>query len=166
MTKDEFIKQVVPLGEKLFRLAFRMLEDSDSAKDLLQESYLKLWEIRDDLKKYNNLEAFATTVIKNKCLDKIKLRKKTIDIMQLKNETERNDYEYNESFSEIKKIMQTLPKQQKRIVELRDIEGYSNEEIADLMDLSVNNVRVQISFARKKIKEDLVKIYEYGIAKH
>lgn len=168
MTKEEFVKEVVVFGDKMYRIAFRLLENSESAKDVLQESFLKLWEKRNEISKYRNVEAYVITVIKNKCLDKLRLIKQTVDISSLSAETRKTEsnYDYQESTNEIKKIIQKLSKQQQSIIELRDIEGFSYEEIADLLDLSVNNVRVNLSYARKKIKEELEKIYNYGLSQH
>ena len=60
-------------------------------------------------------------------------------------------------------IIQTLPEQQRSIIQLRDIEGYDFEEIAELLDMNENAVRVNLSRARKKIRESLTvsKTYEY-----
>ncbi len=168
MTKEEFVKDVVVFGDKMYRIAFRLLENSEAAKDVLQDSFLKLWEKREEIKKFRNTEAYVVTVIKNKCLDKLRLVKQTLDISNLPAETKKSesDFDYQESTIEIKKIIHSLPKQQKLIIELRDIEGYSYEEIGELLDMSVNNVRVNLSYARKTIKEKLQKIYNYGLSKH
>lgn len=168
MTKEEFVKEVVVFGDKMYRIAFRLLENSESAKDVLQESFLKLWEKRNEISKYRNVEAYVVTVIKNKCLDKLRLVKQTVDISCLNAGTNKleSDYDNQESVKEIKKIIQNLSKQQRLIIELRDIEGYTYDEIAELLDMSVNNVRVNLSYARKKIKEELEKIYNYGLSQH
>ncbi len=166
MTKEEFHKEVIPSGEKMYRIACRLLENSEQAKDTLQDTFLKLWEKRNEIRKYSNIEAFAITVLKNKCLDKLRTKKHTVDINYLKDGTHKSEsnYESQESMTEIKKLIQKLPKQQKLIIEFRDIEGYSYEEIADILDMTVNNVRVNLSFARKKIKTELEKIYNYGLS--
>jgi RNA polymerase sigma factor (sigma-70 family) len=166
MTKEQFVNEVVVFGEKMYRIAFRLLENTELAKDVLQDSFLKIWEKRDELKKYRSIEAYVLTVIKNKCLDKIRLKKMTVDIYSVPIETHNSvlDFENKESSIEIKKIIQTLPQVQKLIVELRDIEGLTYEEISELLDMSVNNVRVNLSLARKKIREQFENIYNYGLS--
>jgi RNA polymerase sigma-70 factor (ECF subfamily) len=165
MTKDQFVNEVVVFGDKMYHIAFRILENSESAKDVLQESFLKLWEKRNEISRYRSIEAYVITVVKNKCLDKLRLAKQTVDINSIHAEINKPDfdYEHKESANEINKIIQTLPKQQKKIIELRDIEGLEYEEIAEFLDMSVNNIRVNVSIARKKIKEELEKIYNYGL---
>jgi len=167
MTKEEFQKQVIPMGDKMYRIAFRLLGNSETAKDVLQELYLKLWEMRGELHKMTSIDAFACTVLKNKCLDKLRLQKDTVDVDILNTMGNKPEaaFEKNEGVAEIRKLMQMLPDKQKIIMQMRDIDCCTFEEIALLVDTSVNNVRVQLCIARKWIKEELMKIYNYGIPK-
>lgn len=165
MTKEEFQKEVVPMGDKLYRMAFRLLGNHDSAKDMLQESFLKLWEKRGELQHLSSIDAFACTLLKNKCLDKLRLKKPMTDVDELKSMGNNPDavFDRNESLSEIRKAMQLLPEKQRLIMQMRDIDGFSFEEIAMLSETTVNNVRVQLCNARKWVKEELIKVYNYGI---
>ncbi len=166
MNKEEFKKEVLPLSEKMYRLSFRLLNDTELSRDCVQESFVKLWENKSRLKKINNIQAFAFTIIRNMSIDKLRQAKRINEfannaVIQV---TESN-YEFIESKDLIKKIIQSLPRQQRLIIELRDIEEFSYAEIADTLDLSINNIRVNLSIARKKVKEEFVKIYNYGLAK-
>jgi RNA polymerase sigma-70 factor (ECF subfamily) len=165
MTKEEFQAQVIPMGEKMYRIAFRLLGNSEAAKDVLQELYLKLWEKRSELHEMNNIDAFACTVLKNKCLDKLRLRKETVDVEILKSfgNNPEATFDLSEGVTEIRKLMQKLPDKQRIIMQMRDIECCTFEEIAELVETSVNNVRVQLCIARKWIKDELIKVYNYGI---
>jgi RNA polymerase sigma-70 factor, ECF subfamily len=167
MTKEEFQKQVIPMGDKMYRIAFRLLGNSESAKDVLQESFLKLWEKRNELQNIISIDAFACTILKNKCLDKLRLYKDMVDVDELKtigNNPEAS-FDQQEGIAEIRKLMQILPDKQRIIMQMRDIDCCTFEEIALFVDTSVNNVRVQLCLARKWIKEELVKVYNYGIPK-
>jgi len=165
MTKEEFQRQVIPMGDKMYRIAFRLLGNAETAKDMLQELYLKLWEMRTELSKMNNLDAFACTVLKNKCLDKLRKLKDTVDADVLKSLGSNPEaaFDLSEGVAEIRKLMQHLPEKQRIIMQMRDIECFTFEEIALLVDTSVNNVRVQLCLARKWIKDELIKVYNYGI---
>jgi RNA polymerase sigma-70 factor (ECF subfamily) len=165
MTKEEFQKEVMPMGDKMYRIAYRLLGNSESARDVLQELYLKLWEKRNELHQLSSIDAFACTVLKNKCLDKLRLQKPTIDIEVLNTHGNNPEaaFDHMEGISEIHKIMQLLPERQRIIMQMRDIEGCSFEEIALLADTTENNVRVQLCIARKWVKEELMKVYNYGI---
>ena len=165
MTKEEFQKEVIPLGDKMYRMAFRLLGNSESAKDVLQELFLKLWEKRGELHKLSSIDAFACTVLKNKCLDKLRLQKPVVDVEilhSLGNNPEAA-FDHIEGLSEIRKVMQMLPERQRLIMKMRDIDGCTFEEIALMTDTTENNVRVQLCIARKWVKEELMKVYNYGI---
>lgn len=165
MTKEEFQKEVIPLGDKMYRMAYRLLGNSESARDVLQELFLKLWEKRTELHKLTSIDAFACTVLKNKCLDKLRLQKPVIDVEILNTYGDNPEaaFDHNEGISEIRKVMQLLPERQKLIMQMRDIDGCTFEEIALLTDTTENNVRVQLCIARKWVKEELMKVYNYGI---
>jgi RNA polymerase sigma factor (sigma-70 family) len=165
MTKEEFQKEVIPLGDKMYRIAFRLLGNSESAKDVLQELFLKLWETRDELNKLSSIDAYACTVLKNKCLDKLRLQKNMVDVEILKSQGDNPHaaFDRNEGISEVRKVMQMLPEKQRLIMQMRDIDCCSFNEIALLLDTSVNNVRVHLCSARKWVKDELLKVYNYGI---
>ena len=165
MNKEEFQKEVIPLGDKMYRMAYRLLGNQESARDVLQELFLKLWEKRAELHKLSSIEAFACTVLKNKCLDKLRLQKPMVDteILKTYGDNPGATFDHNEGISEIRKIIQMLPEKQKVIMQMRDIEGCTFEEIALLADTTENNVRVQLCLARKWVKEELTKVYNYGI---
>ncbi len=165
MTKEEFQTQVIPLGDKMYRMAYRLLGNSESARDVLQELYLKLWEKRNDLSRLSSIDAFACTVLKNKCLDKLRLQKPMVDVEILNTHGDNPEaaFDHIEGISEIRKIMQLLPERQRVIMQMRDIDGCTFEEIALLADTTENNVRVQLCMARKWVKAELMKVYNYGI---
>jgi RNA polymerase sigma factor (sigma-70 family) len=141
------------------------LQDSEMAKDVLQELFLKLWEKRGELHKLSSIDAFACTILKNKCFDKLRLQKPMVDIDELKTQGHNPEAEFEraEGISHIRKVIQMLPEKQKLIMQMRDIDGCTFEEIAELADTSLNNVRVQLCIARKWVKEELTKVYSYGI---
>ena len=165
MTKEEFQKEVIPLGDKMYRIAFRLLGNSESAKDILQELFLKLWEKRNELQQLSSIDAFACTVLKNKCLDKIRLQKPMVDFETLHSQGDNLEaiFDKAEGMAEIRKIMQLLPGRQRLIMQMRDIDGCTFEEIALLIETTENNVRVQLCIARKWVKEELMKVYNYGM---
>jgi RNA polymerase sigma factor (sigma-70 family) len=168
MTKEEFQIVVIPIGDKMYRIAFRLLGNSELARDVLQELFLKLWEKRSELKNLSNIEAYACTILKNKCLDKIRLQKPMTDIDILSTQGNNPDaaFDEREGFIEIRKVMQKLPEKQRIIMQMRDIDCCTFEEIALFMETSANNVRVQLHSARKWVKAELLKVYNYGISRN
>ena len=74
MSQERFKAEILPLRDKLFHIALKILVEEQEAEDAVQEVLLKLWHTRDSLDKYDNVAAFATTVIKNHCLDRLKVK--------------------------------------------------------------------------------------------
>jgi RNA polymerase sigma-70 factor (ECF subfamily) len=169
MDAAEFKAKVIPLSGKLFHFARLLLKDHAEAEDSVQEIFLKLWKMRNELAEYTNLEAFAMRVTRNWCLDRLKA-KKPLYIesyalgYELHSEAENplRILESTDQMTTIRKHMQTLPEQQQTVIQLRDIEGYEFEEIAAIMGMNVNAVRVTLSRARNNIREHLIKIGNYG----
>lgn len=167
MTQEEFKHSIVfPHKNTLYRFALRMLGNKQEAEDTVQEVFLKLWELKTTLHHYRNPGGFAMTINKNICIDKLRRRAKIhkdVSEFQIEDNDEGPDVKI-ENENLVKKItilLKNLPEQQKMIFQLHDIEGYTYKEIAESLSLNVNTIRVNISRARSKIKESLVKIYSY-----
>ncbi|HSH50212.1 MAG TPA: sigma-70 family RNA polymerase sigma factor [Bacteroidales bacterium] len=165
MTAEAFKENVLPLNRKLLGFANHFMKDIDDAKDIVQEIYIKLWNMRNKLDKYNSIEALAMRMTRNLCLDKIKL-KKTIPLngnINKEKDTSYLDKEQHEELNivvkRVKKAINLLNEPQKTIIQLRDIEGYDYEEIAQILKMNVNTVRVSLSRARKKIRELVTQKY-------
>ena len=74
MTIEKFKEDILPMKNKLFRMALRLLKSTAEAEDVVQEIFLKLWSKRETLKEYRSIEAFSMTMTKNLCLDKLKAK--------------------------------------------------------------------------------------------
>jgi len=165
MTAEAFKKNILPLNRKLLGFANHFMKDMDDAKDIVQEIYIKLWNMRNELYKYKSVEALAMRMTRNLCLDKIKLNK-TVPLKGNIKEEKDNTYidkeqheELNIAVKRVKKAINLLNKPQKSIMQLRDIEGYDYEEIAQILNMNVNTVRVSLSRARKRIRELVTQKY-------
>ncbi len=163
MELEGFKKHILPLHQKLFHYACLLLKDKNEAEDAVQEVCLKLWKIRDTLEIYANVEAFAIKVTRNWCLDRLKAKKPMYVESYLSfNQQTENDFdplmrlELNEKMNFLFSIMDKLPEQQRMIVQLRDIEEREFEEIAEIMEMNINAIRVNLSRARNKIREEMI----------
>ena len=168
MDLHEFKIQVFPLKNKLFRLANRLLGDPEDAQDIVQETFIKLWNRREKLDEYRSVEALAMVTTRNLCLDKLKAKRyPTEKLENLKSDIPEPGTEMRTDLTEltekIKEIIRSLPEQMKTIMQLRDIEGYDFEEIAEIMEMNENAIRVSLSRARKKVREIMInrKLYEF-----
>jgi len=172
MLAREFKTDVLPISNKLLRFALQILQDEDEAKDVLQDVFLKLWEKRNELNKVENLEAFAMRMIRNRCLDLIRSKRTisigTIKIKNLPGEecSEDNLLEDSDTANHLKQIISALPELQRTIIHLRDIEQLEYDEISKATDLNVNAIRVNLSRARKKVRDEMLKIQNHGITEN
>lgn len=168
MKESTFLNIIDPVKDKMYRMALRLLTSKEAAEDATQEAILKLWNRKDRIKHYANVEAFAMTVTKNYCLDQLKLKQNNnLRIVHQNYESQhtslQTEIEVNDEMQWLGRIVATLPEQQKMIFQLRDIEQYDYDEIARIMEMNQTAIRVALSRARKAIRESLIKKHNYGI---
>ena len=168
MKQKEFLNTILPCKNTLYRLAKRLLVSSDEAEDAVQEVFLKLWKGRDKIDNYRSPEAFAITMTKNYCLDRLKSKQasnlKIVHSNYKNSENIERTIEGNEGVELVTKIMETLPEKQKMIMQLRDIEQFEFAEISQMLEINETAIRVAVSRARKVVREQLIKQYNYGIS--
>ncbi len=168
MNQNTFLRVLHPVKDKMFRLALRLLISKEAAEDATQEVILKIWNRRDKFKDYANIEAFMISVTKNHCLDQLK-SKQNNNLRLIHNNYDNNELgvhskvELQDEIFQIERIVEMLPEQQRVIFQLRDIEDYDYNEIAEITKMKESAIRVALSRARKKIKEELLKTHGYGI---
>ena len=172
MIARDFKTNILPVSKKLLRFATHFLKDEDEAKDVVQDVFLKLWQKRDELAQVENVEAFAMRMTRNRCLDVVRANK-TIPISA---ETDRkmkqeavdvhDQVEFTESANQIKKLINKLPDLQRTVMYLRDIEQLSYDEIAETTELQLNAIRVNLSRARKKVRDEFLKLNDDGNKKN
>lgn len=160
-----FKEKYIPYHQKLYRVAYRLLEDACDAEDVVQEAYIKLWNKRDELIRVENSEAYCVILLRNLCLDFLRTKKKhlfqsTEDTVISDQQVLSDEIETIDEIKHIETIINLLPEQQRKIIKLRHFDDYSNEEIEEIMGLTSVNVRVLMSRARKKIRE-LFNSYNY-----
>ncbi len=168
MQHKEFLDIVMPFKDKLYRMAKRLLVSREEAEDATQEILLKLWSKNESMGDYKNVEAFAMTMTKNFCLDRLKSKQAgnlTLVHRNYRDEkvSVQRQVEAEDSVSWVERIMEELPEQQKMVLQLRDIEQYDYEEIAQMLDMKPTAVRVNLSRARKTVREKLMQKHSYGI---
>ncbi|WP_280750821.1 MULTISPECIES: sigma-70 family RNA polymerase sigma factor [unclassified Parabacteroides] len=167
MELDAFKETVVSLRERLLHISLRLIENEADAEDVVQEVFLKLWQMRDALDQYRSVEALAVTMTKNLTLDKIKLRKPQgdeQDLLRIETET-RNPallLEQQDAVACIRRLIEQLPTLQQTIIRMKDVEGYELAEIAAITGTQIEAVRSNLSRARKKVREHYLAIHTYN----
>jgi RNA polymerase sigma-70 factor (ECF subfamily) len=171
MQKDDFTRTVLVHKNKMYRFAMSYLKDENDAQDVVQDVLVRLWETRDQLSLKDNLEAWCMTLTKNKALDSIKRvgRKMRTDLDQANPKVFSHSFSpiqvmaEKDSMQQISNIAKGLPENQRASFVLRDVEGYAYHEIADILNINLNQVKVNIFRARKAIKEKLETLNGYGL---
>jgi RNA polymerase sigma-70 factor (ECF subfamily) len=167
MNSQEFKQHVFPSRDRLFRMAKLLLGSREEAEDALQDVLLRLWDNRQQLTAYNSVEALAVRITRNLCLDRLKYRqnKKMVDIDHLTHRADSHTPEQLTELSDTARIVQQLyaelPETQRVVLHLRETEEYSFEEIEQVTGLTVNNIRVILSRARKQVRDNYQKINDY-----
>jgi len=170
MTRADFNDFVQQLNRKLYGIAFRFLLNQEEAEDAVQETFIKLWKMGNKLDEYNSPDALATTMTKNYCIDQIRKKRnfiqeedKKLEYQAVTSPTPHEQMEISETNKLIQHIINNLPETYKVLIRLRDMEGFTYEEIAEQTDQNINTLRVTISRARRLIRDEFNKHqYERG----
>lgn len=170
MSLELFLSQVVPVRQKLFRFAFRLLGNEEDAKDITQDALLKVWHQQEKMQELQNLEAWCMRVTRNLALDKIKSRKfRSADELDRAGDLPAGQHnphtaaEHSDTMKRVHTAIRELPEKYRTLIQLRDIDGYSYQEIADILDIEMNDVKVNLHRARKAVREKLQNLQVYGL---
>src|ERR671910_832741 len=170
MNLEAFQNRVLPVKNKLFRFALKFLGNEEEAKDVVQEVFIRVWNGREQMTEVQNWEAWCMRITRNLSLDRIRsmTRKQTQPIeesYQVKHEalTPHESTEADESMERINQFIAALPDKQRQVIHLRDVEGYSYNEICEILELDMNQVKVNLFRARNAVREKFIKINAYGL---
>jgi len=156
---------------RLYRFALRIMKDQLLAEDVVQEVHVKCWQNRTSLEEMSNPGAWMMRVTKNLCIDKIRAKRATTDLDAVAFSVASHDpvpdraAESGDLMAIIREMLETLPPKQKLVFHLREMEGLQYKEISEILDISGDEVKINLFRARQKIKEQLLKIDSYGLSK-
>ncbi|HPE33427.1 MAG TPA: sigma-70 family RNA polymerase sigma factor [Bacteroidales bacterium] len=167
MTAKEFCNRTLPFKDKLYRLARRLLNNTEDAEDAVQEVFYKLWLKNDELDKLTSVEAFAMVVTKNLCLDRMKTtthHKPDLNVLSStgENPSPEKMIENKDEINAVRQIIEKLPLQQRLIIHLRDIEEMEYDEIEQITGMNPTAIRVNLSRARKTVRNKLLAKHNYA----
>lgn len=169
MQKIDFRTDILPLKDKLFRLALRITFDRAEAEDIVQETMIRVWNKRDEWDGLESVEAYCLTVARNLAIDRSE--KKDSQTVELTPEVEQtpdasSPYDQlvnKERLKLVHRLVGELPEKQRLIMQLRDVEGKSYKEIAEALRLTEEQVKVNLFRARQKVKQKFMNIDSYGL---
>lgn len=170
MTATDWTYQLTALKDRLFRFARRIVGDAELAEDVVQEVVIKVWTGHNEQQPYQNLEAYCMRLTKNLSIDKTRskhFRHASMDQVVEVPHTRQTPYDQTEQqdlLEHVERLMQQLPQQQQLVLQLRDVEGMSYQEIGEALDLSPSAVKVTLHRARKTLRAQLMKLQAYGLS--
>ena len=172
MKKISFRTDVLPLKNELYRLALRITLNPADAEDVVQETMMKVWNRREQWEQIESMEAFCLTICRNLALDKTRKmagNEQSLDT----DEHDAPDRSYNADPEEqtiqqdrirlVRQIIDGLPEKQRSVMQLRDFEGKSYKEIAAILEITEEQVKINIYRARQTIKQKYIQADKYGL---
>ena len=164
---SDFNKLYDLYADRLYGFAYNLTHSSEMAEEIVQEVFLKIWQMREHLSPEYSFRSFLFTIAKNKFLNDLRNRLTLLSydeyITQLDDATERgensteSEFNFNELNEQVLQSKDKLSKRQKMIFEMSKEEGLSNQEIALKLGISEQSVRNQLSSALKVLREELIK---------
>ena len=154
----------------LFGIAYRMLGSVHDAEDIVQETLIKVWNNRETWEEIESIEAFCYTICRNLSLDSIKRHDNQNSQLDSTGgdapDSAYNPYEdiiHKDRMSVVKKIVDELPEKQRFCMQLRDFEGKAYKDIANVLEITEEQVKVNIYRARQAVKQKFQEIDNYGL---
>ena len=172
MKKTDFRNDILPMKDILFRLALRITLSREEAEDIVQDTLIKVWNRRDSWDSIESIEAFCLTICRNIALDRMRLhdnRNASLDDQAAKGDSPdntSNPYErtvQREKVAIVRTLIDSLPEKQRSCMQLRDFEGKTYKEIAAVLGISEEQVKVNIFRARQTIKQKFQEYDNYGL---
>lgn len=163
MNRAIFQTNILPIRHKLYRFALRITGHTQEAEDVVQEVLEKVWKSSEaQTQAVNNWEAWCMTLTRNRSLDKSRAvgQRRTASLQDVQefhaptlNPAQQAESEDTVAF--VKRLMQQLPEKQRLVIHLRDVEEQSYEEIAETLNISLDQVKINLHRARKSIRDAL-----------
>lgn len=169
MEQISFRNDILPLKNKLYRLALRITMNTGEAEDIVQDTMIRVWKKRDMLPQIESIEAYCLSICRNLSIDRS--QKKEAQAASLEEASEQVDNNipadekmaHEEKLQLIRRLFNQLPEKQRTVMQLRDIEGKNYKEIAQIMNIREEDVKVTLFRARQRIRKQYFEIENYGL---
>jgi len=163
----------MPATDKMYRYALSILRNRDIAHDVVQDCLVKIWQNRKKLPEIKSIDSWVMRITRNQCYDWVKVNRFSLHADR---EIERDDIALRENIETdqkilvndqqnwLDKVVESLPQKQKEVFHLREVEEMNYQEIAEILSLSLGEVKITLHRSRVKIRETIKKIEAYGLA--
>jgi RNA polymerase sigma-70 factor (ECF subfamily) len=161
MSIEVFQERILPMKDKLFRFALRLLQDVQEAEDVVQDVMAGVWMRREEWGQWKSIEAYCMAATRNQCIDRIRKnsyrREKERSIPAAGSVQDPLEKVMSkEMTARIRRIMAALPQNQQLVMHLREVEGLSYNEIAEVLQISLDQVKVNLFRGRHAIKNTII----------
>ncbi len=165
MKQAELKDTLFKYKDQMYRLALSIMKNSSEAEDVLQDVFVKCWEQKKKIGKSNNLKSYLLKMTRNRCLDVLKKYSRKYEREQVENfetiHTVDNNMDEIEKLKIVNQLIDNLPEQNKTILRLRETDGMEFSDISAITGLKQDNIRTILSRTKKKLKQQLEKVFEY-----
>ena len=159
MKQDKFKKNILPIVDKLFRLALSITGNKQDAEDVVQDTMFHLWRKKEEWNSILDMEGYCFRSTRNIAIDKISLKENqqesipdNFDVPEQKSSVQ-DLLETEEEMVWLESCIKQLPEKQKTIFQLREVEGFSYKQIAEILNISEEQVKVNLFRSRQKLKD-------------
>lgn len=157
------------LRDTIYRMALSILGDGAEAEDIVQDVSERAWRARDAVLKSQYPRAYVYRIARNMAIDRLRHRRYTLPSSAVRLPDEGDDGDRTSNMSDMtaltRRLIAALPEKQRLAIELRDVEGYEIDEIATIVESDEASVRMNLSRARKSIREQLIKAMNHGVSR-
>jgi len=160
---ETFTERILPLKNKLLRVAFGIVRQVEEAEDIVQEVMMKIWDKRNEWLNLSNCEGYCMAMVRNMSIDFLRRKKSPLvslneaQLLSTKDENMLEKMSNKEAVATIQQAMQLLPEKQFLSLQLREVEGKSYTEIAAMLNMTNEQVKVNIHRARNSLRRQLIK---------
>ncbi|MDL2247620.1 sigma-70 family RNA polymerase sigma factor [Bacteroides sp. OttesenSCG-928-J23] len=164
MNLDIFKGEILPLKDKLFRIALRITCNREEAEDVVQDVMMKMWQLKEEWSTIENKEAYCCMMSRNTALGRLRLKEYQTEVVELNSvkledeEIPSVELEKKETRILLRNLISRLPDKEKAVMELRDLESMSYKEVAQMLEITEAQVKINLFRARRKIKDLFDKI--------
>ncbi|MGE4569558.1 MAG: RNA polymerase sigma factor [Bacteroidales bacterium] len=164
METDEFITNILPAKDILFRTALRYVGNREVAEDMVQETLLRMWDVRQNWPKIGSYRAYMVTMLRNLCFDYLRSSGRLVVPLDQLPPAESHSASPSESLEQeealncLHTLIDALPEMQRNVVLLRVVEGFSYKEIGEALRISPAMVKITLFRAKHRIKLGMRKI--------
>ena len=166
-TEAQYIEFINSLHDTVYRLARSIITSDVEAEDIVQDVFERVWRARDAVLASQYPRAYVCRMAHNLAIDRQRARQRAQNFMGIESDSPIADGDKDTTTKDMvaltRKLIAQLPEKQRLAIHMRDIEGYEMDEIANLLESDEASVRVNISRARKSIREQLIKMMNYGV---